>query len=167
MALRRLSERLPGQGDEAAHGIVAARKTGQLAVRTDLVELTWRESARTDACHRELLARHDRGGDMFLSVTRGVNEAMVICSRALIPLVASVFDGECPLARLENLNAVTLQLTDESHRTPGVYHAILKKLARNRVNLVNLISTHSELTLILERQHTGAAFAVLSALVAH
>ncbi|GGX76424.1 hypothetical protein GJV26_17390 [Massilia dura] len=167
MALRRVSERLPVYGDEGVQEIVLARKTGQLTARTDLVELTWRESPGTDACHRELLAQHDRRGDMFLTVTRNVNEAMVICSRPLIPLVESVFDGECLLARLDNLNAVTLQLTADSHRTPGIYHAILKKLAWDRVNLVNLISTHSELTLILDRQHTGAAFAVLSALVAH
>lgn len=164
MALRRVSERLPAQG---AQDIVLARRNGQLTARTDLVELTWRESGRTDACHRELLAQADRRGDMFLTVTRGVNEAMVICSRALIPLVDTVFDGESLLARLENLNAVTLQLTADSHRTPGIYHAILKKLAWDKVNLVNLISTHSELTLILERQHTGAAFAVLASLAGH
>ena len=92
---------------------------------------------------------------------------MVVCSRPLIPLVEAVFQGETLLARLDNLNAVTLQLTADSHRTPGIYHAILKKLAWDRINLVNLISTHSELTLILDRQHTGAAFAVLSSLVAH
>ncbi|WP_338767055.1 hypothetical protein [Massilia sp. METH4] len=166
MALRRVSERLPAQG-AGAQEIALARKTGQLTARTDLVELTWRESARTDACHRELLARADRRGDMFLTVTRNVNEAMVVCSRPLIPLVEAVFDGECLLARLDNLNAVTLQLSDESHRTSGVYHAILKKLAWDNVNLVNMISTHSELTLIMDREHAGAAFAVLAGMVTH
>lgn len=169
MALRRLAERLPGQGVQPAgnYDILLAQKTGQLTVRTDLVELTYRESAWTDECHRSLLARQGRQPNMFLTVTRGVNEAMVICSRPLIPLVADVFGGECLLARLEHLNAVTLQLTDESHRTPGIYHAILKKLAWEKVNLVNLISTHSELTLILDRDQTGAAFAVLSRMVTH
>ncbi|GGY62601.1 hypothetical protein GCM10007387_51260 [Pseudoduganella albidiflava] len=167
MALRRLAERLPGQGCDDTREILLARRTGQLTARTDLVELTWRESPRIDHCHRELLAQAGRRGDMFLTATRGVNEAMVICSRPLIPLVEAVFDGECLLARLENLDAVTLQLTADSHRTPGIYHAILKKLAWDKVNLVNLISTHTELTLILERQHTGAAFAVLASLVQH
>ncbi|QBE64409.1 hypothetical protein EWM63_16595 [Pseudoduganella lutea] len=167
MALRRLAERLPGQGSDSAQDIALAQKNGQLTARTDLVELTWRESSRTDGCYRELLAQADRRGDMFLAVTRGVNEAMVICSRPLIPLVEAVFEGECLLARLENLNAVTLQLAADSHRTPGIYHAILKKLAWDKVNLVNLISTHTELTLVLDRQHTGAAFAVLAGLVQH
>jgi hypothetical protein len=164
MALRRVSERLPDQG---AQEIVLAQKTGQLTARTDLVELTYRESEHTDECHRSLLSQGRRQRNMFLTVTRGVNEAMVICSRPLIPLVETVFAGQEQLARLENLNAVTLQLTQGSHRTPGIYHAILKKLAWDKVNLVNLISTHSELTLILDKDQTAAAFAVLSALVTH
>ncbi len=169
MALRRMSERMPGLGAQAPanNDIVLAQKTGQLTVCTDLVELTYRESAWTDECHRSLLARQGRQQNMFLTVTRGVSEAMVICSRPLIPQVEDVFGGECLLARLEHLNAVTLQLTDESHRTPGIYHAILKKLAWDKVNLVNLISTHSELTLILEQEQTGAAFVVLSKMVTH
>jgi hypothetical protein len=164
MALRRVSERLPEQGKQE---IVLAQKTGQLTARTDLVELTYRESEHTDECHRRLLAQHGRQRNMFLTVTRGVNEAMVICSRPLIPLVEEVFEGETLSARLENLNAVTLQLTHDSVRTPGIYHAILKKLAWDKVNLVNLISTHSELTLILDRDQTAAAFSVLSTLVTH
>ncbi|MTV52025.1 hypothetical protein [Pseudoduganella buxea] len=164
MALRRVSERLP---DHAASDIVLAQKTGQLTARTDLVELTYRQSECTDECHRQLLAQAGRRRDLFLTVTRGVNEVMVICSRLLIPLVEEVFAGERQLARLENLNAVTLQLTAESHRTPGIYHAILKKLAWDKINLVNLISTHSELTLIIDKDQTGAAFAVLSKLVTH
>jgi hypothetical protein len=161
MALRRVSERLPASGQQE---IVLTQRNGQLIAHTDLVELTWRESAHTDECHRNLLAHHDRDRSLFLSVTRGVNEAMVICSRPLIPLVEAEFAGEVRLARLENLNAVTLQLTSESHRTPGIYHGILKRLAWDKVNLVNLISTHTELTLIIERDQTGAAFSVLSTL---
>ena len=55
----------------------------------------------------------------------------------------------------------------DSWRTPGIYHAILKKLAWDKVNLINLISTHTELTLLLEKEHTGAAFSVLSNMIAH
>ena len=44
---------------------------------------------------------------------------------------------------------------------------ILKKLAWEKINLVNMICTHTELTVLLEQRHTGAAIAVLSRLVAH
>jgi hypothetical protein len=165
MALRRVTERLPA---EAVHGDPAlARRHGQLTARTDLVEMTYRHSDNTDACHRQLLAQSGLLQGLYLTVTRGSNEVMVVCSRPLIPLVEEVFAGERLLARLDDLNAVTLQLAAESHRTPGVYHGILRKLAWDKINLVNMISTHTELTLLLEKEHTGAAFSVLSTLVTH
>ena len=152
MALRRVAERLPD------------RETQE---RTDLVEFTFRRSERIDDCHRQLLERAGTGHGLYLTVTRGSEEVVVICSRPFIGMVEQMFAGERLLARLENLNAVTLQLTADSWRTPGIYHAILKKLAWDKVNLINLISTHTELTLLLEKEHTGAAFSVLSNMIAH
>lgn len=164
MALRRVANRLP---DADAQEIVLAQRNGQLTARTDLVEFTFRRSELTDECHRVLLEKAGTGHSLYLTITRGLNEVMVICSRPLIPLVEEVFGSERLLARLENLNAVTLQLTADSWRTPGIYHAILKKLAWDKVNLINLISTHTELTLLLEKEHTGAAVIALSSMVTH
>ncbi len=164
MALRRVAGRLP---DRDTQELVLAQQSGQLTARTDLVEFTFRRSDHIDDCHRQLLERSGTGHGLYLTVTRGSEEVMVICSRPFIGLVEQIFAKERLLARLENLNAVTLQLTADSWRTPGIYHAILKKLAWDKVNLINLISTHTELTLLLEKEHTGAAFSVLSNMIAH
>jgi hypothetical protein len=99
-------------------------------------------------------------------VTQGVNEVMVICSRTLHGLVEAVFGKEQELARLERVTAVTLHLTPETCYTPGVYHAILRRLAWDRINLINIICTYTELTLLLEASQTGAAFSVLSKIAA-
>jgi len=164
MALRRCAERLP---DKETQEIVLAQKSGQLTARTDLLEFTFRRSDRTDECHRLLLEKIGTGHGLYMTVTRGIEEVVIICSRAFGGAVDEVFGQERLLARLENLNAVTLHLTADSWRTPGIYHAILKKLAWDKVNLINLISTHTELTLLLEKEHTGAAFSVLSNMIAH
>ncbi|WP_028103085.1 hypothetical protein [Pseudoduganella violaceinigra] len=164
MALRRVAGRLP---DKDTQELVLAQQSGQLTARTDLVEFTFRRSDRIDDCHRQMLERAGTGHGLYLTVTRGSEEVVVICSRPFIGMVEQIFASERLLARLENLNAVTLQLTADSWRTPGIYHAILKKLAWDKVNLINLISTHTELTLLLEKEHTGAAFSVLSNMIAH
>lgn len=163
MALRRVSERLPPVRESQ---IVLAQKTGELTTRTELTEFTFRYSERTHECHRQLLARTEPVRGAFMTVTRGVNEVMVICSRPLIGVVEQVFAGERLLARLEQLNAVTLHLNPETCRTPGIYHAVLKQLAWDKISLVNMICTYTELTLLLEQNQTGAAFSVLSKIVA-
>ncbi len=68
---------------------------------------------------------------------------------------------------VENLTALTLRLNPDTRRTPGVYHAVLKKLAWEKVSVVNLMCTYTELTLLLDPCQTAGAYSVLSQIVSH
>jgi hypothetical protein len=165
MALRRIAERLPPQGVSAP--IVLAPRMGELTTRSDLSVTTFRLSDNSNECQRQLLALAEPYPANFITVTRGVHEVLVVCSRPLAHLVDEAFGGERLLARVENLTALTLRLSPESRKTPGVYHAVLKKLAWDKISVVNMMCTFSELTILLEQSHTAAAFSALSHVVQH
>jgi hypothetical protein len=165
MALRRISERMPPQGMSAP--IVLAPRMGELTTRGDLAITTYRLSDNSNECQRQLLALAAPYPGSFISVTRGVHEVLVVCSRPLAHLVEEAFGAERLLARVENLTALTLRLNPDTRKTPGVYHAVLKKLAWDKISVVNMMCTFSELTILLEQSQTAAAFAVLSHVVGH
>ena len=165
MALRRLSERLPQQGK--AQPIMLPPRMGELTTRTELTISTYRLSDNSNECQRRLLALAEPYPGMFVSVTRGVHEMLVVCSRPLSHMVEEAFGAERLLARADNLTALTLRLNPETRGTPGVYHAVLKKLAWDKISVVNMMCTYSELTILLEQSQTGAAFSVLSQIVTH
>lgn len=166
MALRRLSERLP-QHTGPAMPIMLAPRLGELTTRTDLTISTFRLSESSNECQRNLLALAEPYPGMFISVTRGVHEMLVVCNRPLTHLVEQAFGEERLLARVDNLTALTLRLNPETRRTPGIYHAVLKKLAWDKISVINMMCTFSEITILLEQTQTGAAFSVLSQIVAH
>jgi hypothetical protein len=165
MALRRIAERLPQPGKSAP--IVLAPRMGELTTRGDLSIATYRLSDGSNECQRQLLAMAEPYPGTFLTVTRGMHEMLVVCSRPLTHLVEEAFAAERLLARVENLTALTLRLNPEARKTPGVYHAVLKKLAWDKISVVNMMCTFSELTILLEQSQTGAAFSVLSRIVGH
>jgi hypothetical protein len=165
MALRRLSERLPQQG--ISHPIMLAPRLGELTTRTDLTISTYRLSDSSNECQRELLALAEPYPGTFVTVTRGVHEMLVVCSRPLTHIVEEAFGSERLLARVESLTALTLRLNPETRKMPGVYHAVLKKLAWEKISVVNMMCTFSEITVLLEHSQTGAAFSVLSQIVGH
>ena len=165
MALRRLSERLPQAGQ--AQPIVLSPRPGELTTRTELTLVTYRLSDNCNECQREVLAVAERHRGSFVSITRGVHEMLVVCSRPLIHVVEEAFATERHLARLENLTALTLRLNPDTLKTPGVYHAVLKKLAWNKISVVTMMCTFTELTVLLEQSQTGPAFSVLSQIVSH
>src|SRR5476649_1214352 len=99
MALRRVAERLPEASNQP---LALAQKTGELTTRTELTEYTYRYSDSINECHRQLLSKAEPMRGAFVTVTRGVNEVMVICSRVLTAMVEEVFAGERLLARQDN-----------------------------------------------------------------
>jgi hypothetical protein len=165
MALRRLADRLPPQG--ISPPIRLAPRMGELTTRAELTISTYRLSDSSNECQRQLLALAEPHPGSFVTVTRGVHEVLVVCSRPLTHMVEQAFGTERLLARVDNLTALTLRLNPETRKTPGVYHAVLKKLAWDKISVVNMMCTFSELTVLLEHSQTGAAFSVLSRIVGH
>jgi hypothetical protein len=166
MALRRLSDRLPPATSKALPSALAPRM-GELTTRTELTISTFRLSDESHECQRRLLALSEPFSGMFISVTRGVHEMLVVCSRPLTHLVDEAFEDERLLARVENLTALTLRLNPDTRGTPGVYHAVLKKLAWEKISVVNMMCTYTELTILLEPSQSAPAFSVLSQIVTH
>lgn len=165
MALRRLSERLPQHGD--ARPIKLAPKIGELTTRPELTMVTYRLSEQSNECQRKLLALAERTQGCFVSVTRGVHEMVVVCSQPLLQMVESAFIAERFVARVKNLSALTLRLPDDTVKTPGVYHAVLKKLAWHNISVATMMCTLTELTILLEPAQIGPAYALLSNNVSH
>lgn len=165
MALRRVSERLPPP--DKANPIMIAPRSGELTTRTELTISTYRLSDNSNECQRQLLALAEPFPGMFVTVTRGVHEVLVVSSGSLLHIVEEAFGGERLLSRVNNLTALTLRLNPDTQKTPGIYHAVLKKLAWDKISVTNMMCTFSELTILLEQSQTAPAFSVLSKIVSH
>lgn len=159
MALTRLSDRLQKCERNETHLL---SQTGELTTRSDLTEFTFPYSATFGQSQRRLLTLAEDHPGVYVTAIRGVREVMVVVGRPLIPAVEDAMRTEHRLARMDNLTALTLRLNPDARGTPGIYHAILKRLAWEKISLVNMICTFSELTVLLEQSQTGRAFAVLS-----
>ena len=169
MALRRVAERMPA--NRKAQPILLTPRMNELTSRNELSISTFRLSDNSHECQRQLLALAEPYPGMYVTVTRGVHEMLVVCSRPLTNLVDQAFAAERLLARVDNLTALTLRLNPETHMIGpaniGIYHAVLKQLAWDKISVINMMCTFSELTILLEQSQTGAAFTALSQIVAH
>jgi hypothetical protein len=158
MALRRLAPNLPRARRLRAQ---TALPPGELTVRSNLVEFTFHHSSTIREKQRRLLARLGRSGEGFFTYTQGVSEAMLIVGAAHERAVREVFGGEHLIAEVRNLSAIVIRLPAATVTTPGVYYAILKQLAWYNINVVDVVSTYTEFTIVLEDARVDVAFAAL------
>lgn len=160
MAVRRLEP-------EVARRIGGRRSmpaVGDLTVRSNLMEFTFRTSATLRASHRRFLGRLAHAPDGFVTYTQGVSQVMLIVSASLERAVEEAFAGESRVATLKNLSALVLRLAPTVVKTPGAYYRILKQLAWQDINVIDVVSTYTEFTIILDDGQVNAAFAALRAL---
>lgn len=162
MALRRLGPRLATRSRRPP-----TRTAGpsDLTVKSNLVELTFRASDAIRDAHRRLLGRIHRADDAFATYTEGATEVMVMVSAGLEKTVLEVFAGERLVSRVRHLSAIIIRLAPSTVQTPGVYYAILKCLAWQGINVVDVVSTATEFTIFVANDDVERAFSALRRLV--
>lgn len=157
MALKRISDNLSKNQSKKAR-----LNLTDLTVRSNLTEFTFANSESLIEKQRELFHRLSGKKDIFCAVSQGIRETTFITSIEAAQAVAKIFSGEKRIAKIDNLSSITIHLPEETVKTPGVYYQILKMLAWEKINMIEAISTYTEITIVFESIDIEKAFAVLS-----
>jgi hypothetical protein len=158
MALRRLT---PEIRERAAPGHGLGSHIRDLTVRSNLSEITFVKSNTMPEKQRQLLLEAQQGAYEFVTFTRGTWEVTAIFDSALGPAVERIFAGETVISRLDGVSAVAIRLATDTVDTSGVYYEVLKQLAMRDINVIEVVSTYTEFTIILERDQVDRAFSIL------
>jgi hypothetical protein len=161
VALGRLARTI---GAKAKRPRTIFRKTPDLTVRLNLFEVTYANSESLAQKQRRLLEAVSPRAPFFVTFTRGINETTIIASRELRDRVVSVFKGEKLISQIPALASVTVMLPKGTALIPGVYSYILKALAWEGINVVEVVSTLNEFTIVLEDRKIDSAFGVIKRL---
>lgn len=156
MALKRISEHLAKKRVKRSDINLT-----DLTVRSNISEYTFLNSetlpGRTSELFNEIMSKKD----VLCALSEGVRETTFIISSELTNDMEKIFDKETLVAKFHNLSSVTIRLPEEVVYIPGVYYQILKRLAWENINIVEILSTYTELTIIFEEKNVEKAFSAL------
>lgn len=131
-----------------------------ISIKSNLVEISfYQHTSITDALLR-LQKWHAEQARGFLTVIMGVREITVITDAKLAGDIMRLTKPHAPALALQNLAAITLQVGESAISTPSVTYSILRRLALRRINLVEVVSTHTEITLIVAERDTSEVIAL-------
>lgn len=137
------------------------RQIGDVIVRSDLVDYSFQNSITLSQKHVELLQHIDQRNKFFYSYCTGVYETTVIVSKVLRPLIEKIFKEEEIIISRSDLAAVSIMLPSINLDVYGVYYTILKHLAWQSINVVEVISTSHEISLIVAKGDVDQVFTIL------
>jgi ribosomal protein L30E len=136
-------------------------KNPNMLVRSHLTEYTIGNSPmvgnKIQRLYQNALSQHK----YFFTITQGVFETAIIASDEMLQEIEHALSEEKIIKKIENLSSLTLILPEENVHTPGVYYFILKTLAWENINVIDVVSTYTEFTIILKEEEIDRAFSIL------
>jgi len=140
------------------------KKMGDIVVRSNLVDYTFRNSETLLKKQQKLLNTIGERRDFFYAVTQGVFETTFVISDLIRDNIPVIFEGEKLLSYSYGLSSITLKLPTENTEQPGLYYYIFRRLAWEGINILEVISTSNEFTIILKDIDIDRAFSVVKRL---
>ena len=134
---------------------------GDVIVRSDLIDFTYSNSPTLMQNQAKMLEAIDHNEKYFYSFSKGIYETTIVASNALTGQIQSFFNTETLVMQREDLAAVSVMLPTKNLDVRGVYYHILKLLAWNGINIIEVISTSHEITLVTGKKDIDEVFSLI------
>lgn len=156
MALKRMQPQIEGKPNG-----IRIESEPEIIVRSNLFEVTVRNSELTSERQKNILQLAGGNTSLFTTITHGVFETTIIASNEVRQEVYTQINRESIISELSALSSITIKYAQNIIDTPGVYAQVLKQLAWHGISLTEVVSTYSELTLIVTSDVVSDAFSVI------
>ncbi len=159
MAIKRMSPGLYHRLNLKITNIIG--ELGDFLVRSNLEDYTFENTESLRQKQADLVQLVNADSDVFCTICRGVTETTIIVSQSMSPKIANLLINERLKSHTTDLASITVKLPAVNSEVYGVYYYILKHLAWEGLNIVEVVSTANEFTMIVKQDHVDKAFKVL------
>lgn len=161
MSIRRLSEKL--------NKIEFARpkfdENSDITIKTSLTEITIIRAEETKDLIKRIYNQIDVTRGDFITITQGVNEITVITNNKLESKFKKILPQALLKKRITDLSSITINLPSRAVNVIGLFYIVSKTLAWNNINIVEVVSTLTELSIIVSDSDTSEAFNIIKELI--
>lgn len=134
---------------------------GDIILRSNLCDYTFKNSPTLLDCHIEVLKNLVKNDEIFYTMVQGVFETNLVISDTMEELIADYFKDELCLFKQNGLSSVTLKLPKGNSMQAGFYYTIMKELSWEGINLTEVISSTNEFTVVVDNSLIDKTFVVL------
>jgi len=159
MAIKRLSLGQLPRVERSMHDFL--RQLSDISVRGELIDYTFQHSPTLMEQHARLLREVRERPKVFYSFSRGIAETTIVIGKPLEHWADQIMQEERLLDKQVGLSAISIMLPAENRDLFGLYYYILKALAWEGINLIELISTSNEFTIVVRGEDLDQAFSII------
>lgn len=159
MAIKRMA---PGSYSKISDNIPKMmQEIGDFVVRSGLDNFTISNSDSAKKKQAIFIDKAKEAMNGFYTVCNGVTETTFVMNSSLADMFTDVFKDEKIISSNKDLASVTIKLPKVNSDVSGFYYYILKHLAWEGINLVEVVSTSNEFSIVVGMDDIDTTFSVL------
>ncbi|MCT4666246.1 MAG: aspartate kinase [Flavobacteriales bacterium] len=159
MAIKRLD--LTVQNRIASRMKTVIDHLGDIIVRTDLSGFTYANSPKLESKKTEILMSSNISDENFCTICQGVFESNIISSQKMKEKIQNTLANEELISMRDNMVSLTIRLPKENSNLPGLYYFFFRHFAWNNINILEVISTTNEFTVVVDESMLERAFSTI------
>src|SRR3989344_3302620 len=161
MAIRRLAEKLE------TTFMVRAKfdQSSDITIQSDLVEITVYKAGEVQEYIKGIYAVVDIKKGDFLTITQGLHEIMFITNKRHEKKILDLLPKTAIKKIIRNLSSLTVNIPLTAIETMGFFYLITRALNCENINIIDIVSTLTEMTFIVREEDTARAFTALKRMI--
>ncbi len=156
VALKRIKERA-----EKLYEKKTLFKAEEITTNSNLMEITVVHSASVPEIVRDVFELGDVKQGSVVNITQGNRQTTFIFSEKLEGKVKELLEGEDIISEIRNVSEICIGFNEEMFKTPGFIVYALKELSWHNINIMEIISTYTELIIIVKDEDFMKAYKIL------
>lgn len=128
-----------------------------LAVHSNLEGMTYERSEHTSAAIRKTYHQVSAANKSFLTATQGINEVTIVAEASVADVFRQALTDAHKVYDKPNLIGITVKFAPLNLEIPNLIFALTRRLAYKDINIIEIVSTATELTYILEKKDLAIA----------
>lgn len=123
----------------------------QISVQTNLEGLTYERNEIISQRLRDIYTKIDINNKTYITITQGINEITIIAQTSIIDTFRNELKQYPKIYDIKNLIGITIKFGLKYLKIPNLFYLFIQKLALKNINIVEIVSTATELTFILDK----------------
>ena len=161
MALRRLSDKLNTKFTDK----IKFEDDTDITIQSELFEVTVIKSSTIFQTLKGLYDKVDFDKGDFLTITQGIHQVTIISNKRYKKEFLNALKKEKILKEVDNLSSLTIKIPINAIDTVGLFFMATRALAWENIPITEIVSTLTELTIILREKHITTAYNSIKRLI--
>jgi len=157
MAIRRYADIIDKEFTLAAHF-----DKSSITVQSHLVSITLKKNEQAQVAIKKInqLVKYDNGD--ILSIVRGLHEIMILTNMKFQKELNTIIPKNTIKKKVEKVSAITINLSEKAIDEVGHFYLVTRELAWANINIMDIVSTYTEMTLLITEKDVPRALNALN-----